>query len=219
MLRLEPSWTEHTRVPPDDLVALCHEEGCLFGADADFAYHKGGPLTRWFLDTLEGVAGDPDPDFAYTIDSRVHMLKPGWYPCIPGWHLDLIPRDAGGQPDIDNPPEGDRHWLCCIGDCSLTQFLASPVDLERPSREEIVYNSFNTQINRLVNSGRIYPSTVSSGSIVEFGPSDLHRGQAAHKDGWRFFIRCSKTKHRMPANQIRRQSNVYIPIADLDRGW
>jgi len=29
----------------------------------------------------------------YIIDVKVHMLMPGQYPCIPGWHLDMVPRD------------------------------------------------------------------------------------------------------------------------------
>lgn len=29
----------------------------------------------------------------YVIDIKVHMLMPGQYPCVPGWHCDFIPRD------------------------------------------------------------------------------------------------------------------------------
>jgi hypothetical protein len=217
-LKFVPTWrvTHELRVLIEE--HLIAREPMLFGADMQFASEKGGLLTSMFLGALDALGIDGVGKHI-TIDSRVHMLKPGWYPCIPGWHLDLIPRDDNNQPNIDNPPEGDTHWLMIFGDCSCTQFLGSPIELRRPLPDEVVYNSFNTQINREVHRGTVHPVPIEHGQLIQFGPKDLHRGVAAHKDGWRFFIRASATAHREPANQIRQNANVYVPIADLEKGW
>lgn len=45
----------------------------------------------------------------YRYDVKVHMLMPGQWPCIPGWHCDFVPRDEDKtlRPDLiddDAPP-------------------------------------------------------------------------------------------------------------------
>ncbi len=58
-------------------------EPMLFRATREFARFVGGPLTKAFLNALDWED--------CLIDSRVHMLMPGMYPCIPGWHHDDVP--------------------------------------------------------------------------------------------------------------------------------
>jgi len=81
----------------------------LFSASLAFADEQGGPITQEFLHKLKEVK----PDFfdhkeEIVLDSRVHMLKESWYPAIPGYHFDDIPRETwGGQPDLDSPDNND----------------------------------------------------------------------------------------------------------------
>lgn len=62
----------------------------FYRADMGFAWKHGGPITQDFL----GLLPQDWYDSPVTIDSRVHMLMPGWYPCIPGMHHDDIPPDS-----------------------------------------------------------------------------------------------------------------------------
>lgn len=62
-------------------------EKMFFNSDLVFAYENGGPITKSFIDNL------PEEWKTNSVfDSRVHMLMPGWYPAIPGWHHDDVPR-------------------------------------------------------------------------------------------------------------------------------
>jgi hypothetical protein len=67
-------------------------EPMLHRATAQFALENGGPLTRSFLLSLQ-LAWSAD----ILVDSRVHMLMPGMWPCIPGWHHDDVPRSRVGR--------------------------------------------------------------------------------------------------------------------------
>jgi hypothetical protein len=66
-------------------------EPMFFNCDLDFAWDNGGNITRSFISNLPYDWQDEGIVF----DSRVHMLMPGWYPAIPGFHHDDVPR-----PDI-----------------------------------------------------------------------------------------------------------------------
>lgn len=39
----------------------------------------------------------PEDPYDFTWDVKVHMLMPGQFPCIPGKHVDMIPRVNGKQ--------------------------------------------------------------------------------------------------------------------------
>lgn len=57
-------------------------------------------------------------------------------------------------------------------------------------------------------------------AVYEFAWWDLHRGMAASKDMWRYFIRVMETDHLAPKTDlrsvIRTQQQVYVP---LEYGW
>lgn len=65
-------------------------EPMLFNCDFKHAYDLGGPITGEFLDHI----ADHLPTEDIVVDSRVHMLMPGWFPCIPGFHHDDVPRSG-----------------------------------------------------------------------------------------------------------------------------
>lgn len=56
----------------------------------------------------------------FTWDIKVHMLMPRLYPCIPGWHVDNVPREGGPQRyDLVKPDAPMWMW---VSGGPLTQF-------------------------------------------------------------------------------------------------
>lgn len=104
-------------------------EPMFFNSDFQFAYENGGEITKAFLNALPDNWKVRDLVF----DSRVHMLMPGWYPAIPGWHHDDVPRApiptgqhfiTAGQPDYDNPRYRSEHIMGLVNaDVCPTQFI------------------------------------------------------------------------------------------------
>lgn len=201
------------------------DEPMLFSADPRFAYASGGILTRTILDKLT-QRGKFSPDDNVVIDTRVHMLKPGWIPAIGGWHCDAVPRGDDGQPVLNHPAiDGIRHYLCVV-DCgtgSMTEFLTKDVAEYLPTKASPGKNLWG-QHSELVNdyigsdpegAGVV---TLQSGQIYEFNARDYHRAIPATGHGWRFFFRASvNTLTKGPLNEIRKQVQVYLPHEDW--GW
>ena len=102
--------------------ASIKNEPMFFNSDLKFAYEKGGDITKSFIDNLPDDWKDN-----VVFDSRVHMLMPNWYPAIPGWHHDDIPRPTTtlGQPDYDNPSYQSEHIMGLVNaDICPTQFIS-----------------------------------------------------------------------------------------------
>lgn len=55
-------------------------------------YSQVGKYLPEILPILECVDTKTDLN-NYYVDAKVHMLMPGQFPCIPGWHRDGVPRD------------------------------------------------------------------------------------------------------------------------------
>lgn len=208
------------------------DEPMLFSADPIFAHAHGGSLTRYVLNALT-TRGKINPGEHVVIDTRVHMLKPGWIPAIGGWHCDAIPRGDDGQPVLDHPAiDGIRHYLCVI-DCgtgALTEFIRHNTLADKflpkvASPGKNLWGEHSELINEVLAGAKdfgldreFYVTTVKNGQIYEFGPRDYHRAIPATGDGWRFFFRASvNTLTRGPLNEIRQQVQVYLPHEDL--GW
>jgi len=184
-------------------------EPMIFGGDYGFCRRHGGPITQEFLDLLPTHYRD-EP---FILDSRVHMLKPGWMPCIGGWHLDDVPRSGSEmQPNFALVNPATEHVAAVIGDASLTEFLDEEVELWVPPRG-LIYKSFDAQME----SKNVRTKFVSSGVLFRFGSFDLHRGRPATKNGFRMFIRASSYSPRSPRNEIRNQTQVYVE--SFSEGW
>jgi hypothetical protein len=183
-------------------------EPMLYSASRHFAEAHGGPITQAVLRSMPVSAFCPDPGRYIVIDSRVHMLMPGMYPAIPGWHCDAWPRTDGGrgQPDPENKKdkEGVQHFVAMIGDCSRTEFMDETlvVNLDR----ERVWESVSRGIE---DEGSFETFHQAPNMIISFGPDQLHRATPATKRGWRFWLRLSHYQ-RPPLNQIRKQVQVYV---------
>jgi hypothetical protein len=56
----------------------------------------------------------------YSVDIKVHMLMPGQFPCIPGWHCDNVPR-VGGQQDWSKVDTKHKMY-CWVSNGPFTEF-------------------------------------------------------------------------------------------------
>lgn len=199
--------------------AQIKNEPMLFSASYDFARNHGGPITDDFLDCLAMDYGHLLDD-KLVIDSRVHMLMPGWYPCIPGWHHDDVPRTRrDGQPNYRKLDYKSKHFAVVVGDCSLTQFLYGKISLDIPRLGRTIYKDWNEQINHILGGTRRKPGLipVQPGLPIYFDWQTFHRGMPATKNGWRMFIRASWDTDRPKLDEIRNQTQVYM--SELEAGW
>lgn len=200
-----PAWT------PVDYA----NEPMLFSANPAFAWQNGGPMTRQALSVLL-EHGDmvwrqqEAPDLNWVIDTRVHMLMPGMFPAIGGWHCDAVPRPGGLYGDQPNPELYDERVTHCVvtfspGETSRTEFLLEPITAElRPGSR--VWSTVHEQV---VAQPRL-TQKIEHNSFISFDQGTLHRATAASAPGWRFFFRASLYSSK-PQNQIRRQVQVYMP--------
>jgi hypothetical protein len=184
----------------------------FFRADLDMVWRLGGPSLRRVLSAI-GFASR----WQYlSVDSRLHMLMPGMYPCIPGWHCDDFHRPDGKQPALakvmhEAPSE---HAAIVLGGCSLTRFVNEPitVDVWTPAGAN-VYGKAHALIEALE------PRTmqVAPGELWWFSPLSWHRGEPATARGWRYFLRITGSNHYEPRNELRTQTQVYMPAPF--EGW
>lgn len=190
----------------------------LYRADLSFALQKA-PILWDFVSHL------PINPFEYkyqSLDVKVTMLKRGWYPCIPGWHLDDFYRPTGAQPDLVNLHKHmSKHFMVVYGDASLTEFLTSSIELphwmERIGQETI-YGFYNRKINEMLEQHKL-SAPILSEHLYEFDSTSFHRGLPATRDGWRAFVRLTLGSERPPKNEVRSQVNVYVPHDELEAGW
>jgi hypothetical protein len=185
-------------------------EPMLHRATVEFAEASGGPLTHAFIIALglkEAI-----------IDSRVHMLMPGMFPCIPGWHHDDVPRErSDGQPNYDNPSYKSKHCMALWGDCSLTEFAIGTHDIEIPVLGKKIYKELSGVVESDCEREILTRVIAPERRLIFFNWNTWHQGKEATKKGFRFFIRATWDSNLMPRNEIRQNANVYMPI--LTEGW
>lgn len=204
-MRFEPHWQVTGAMTPRSQDEI-RKEPMLFACNFHRAKELGGPITREFLGKL--------PLADYVIDSKVAMLMPGFWPCIPGWHHDDVPRTrADGQPNYESPEYRARHVMAIVGDASLTEFIAEPVELPPVPIGRTIYQAWD----RMLDAMRPRTAFLKDCDVVSFTAGDFHRGSPATKAGWRFFIRATTCTTRPVMNERRTQVQVYL--ADPSVGW
>jgi len=199
------------------------KEPMFFNASVAYAKEHGGVVTRCFLDAL------PDGWDTAVFDSRVHMLMPGWYPAIPGWHHDDVPRPAippgqhfitAGQPDYDNPRYESEHILGLVnGDICPTKFALGQCIMPAIPEGELIYRKWHSEVNRLIAEGQLEEYSSPSGKLLYFDWQAFHSGVKATGNGWRWFGRLSRNTDRQNqiTNEIRSQVQVYLEFPM--EGW
>ena len=199
----EPSFHTIHKIDALPLGRVLREEQSMYQADMEFAYAMGGPITREFVSNLPF-----GPDDNVLIDIRVHQLRKGYYPAIPGYHLDWLPRtNKGADPVVDAIPDYD-HVVLIVAETSLTEFINQPVVLSLPSTGAFEYANY--ELKRI----GVDTEYVVSGDMVQFTSRDWHRPSPAQGEEWRLLIRASRVAHKKPTNKMVTQSQVYIPIEE-----
>jgi hypothetical protein len=198
-------------------------EPMFFRADMEFAAEHGGDLTKLFIDAAEEIWGDLS---GVLIDTRHHMLMPGMFPCIPGWHTDDADRSNPldhGQPNLFDPSYVTTHLLTIVdnGTQSLTEFKQGEIELNpavfRNKLRDDGQNYYKTadKLFSLTDPGMsVHPR---AGDVVAFDSHTWHRGAPARERGFRWFARMTRGSRHDVQNEIRSNAQVYI--AEASYGW
>lgn len=188
-------------------------ETMFFSASYDYAMQHGGEITRHVLKSL------PEEWRGGVFDSRVHMLMPGWWPAIPGYHHDDVPRSrSDNQPNYADPEYRSRHVLFSANAAiSPTTFALGRCALPDIEPGEKYYEKWHPLVEQLVKHGYLEEFEAPADTLVYFDWQSLHKAVPARKNGWRFFIRGSLDTTRAVRNEVRRQVQVYLE--DPMAGW
>lgn len=201
---------------PNFPASIVKNEPMLFNCDYAHSMLLGSVVTHAFLAALgQDICLRPD----FVLDTRVHMLMKGWWPCIPGWHHDDVPRTrSDGQPDYAAPAYRSKHALALIGDdvCS-TEFAIGRCEMPDVPLGQTIYERWDAEVTRLVTGGDLELYQPKPSTIVLFDCDTFHQGVPATGSGWRWFGRASWDTHRKPTNEVRRQAQVYLPFPKA--GW
>jgi hypothetical protein len=197
----------------------------LWCASIEDAIRYGGDITREAIGAMN-IRNDRK---YVVVDTKITMLKPGWCPAIPGWHVDGTPRttDEGltynfftGKPDIEQQDmmRPARFHLLVTGEGCLTNFVNQRVNIELPNKDARLFQKISKEINEKRNELDIL--TAPSCQVVEFDWWDIHEGVLATKSEWRYLIRVTETDLLAPETDLRKiirtQQQVY---AELNYGW
>lgn len=196
--------------------ATVKNEPMLFNCDLEHAFREGGEITRAFISALTG--GEQVIGQEIVIDTRVHMLMPTWFPCIPGWHHDDVARTrSDGQPDYATAPTVQHCMALVNGEVAPTQFALGVADFEEVPLGSIVYGVWHHEVERAILDGRLTRYSVPSNRCIYFDSAAWHQGVQAIGNGWRWFGRASWRTPRKPTNELRQQVQVYLPFPMA--GW
>lgn len=200
---------------PNDAVK---NEPMFFNSDLQFAYINGGRITRAFIDNLP----TDWKSCAVVFDSRVHMLMPGWFPAIPGYHHDDVPRPAipvgqhfatSGQPDYDNPRYRSEHIMGLVNaDICPTHFAVGECSMPEVANGDLIYRRWHTKVEQLMAEGSLDCEAAPDRTLIRFDCDAFHTGTKAVGSGWRWFGRVSRNTDRVNTvtNEIRQQVQVYL---------
>lgn len=200
-------------------------EPMFFNADLIYAYNHGGPITRDFIDNLPvDVQNSP-----CVFDSRVHMLMPGWYPAIPGYHHDDVPRPpipvgqhfvTAGQPDYDCPRYHSRHIMGLVnGDICPTEFALGGITMNHVKDGDLIYRQWHEEIKGHLAAGKMQHYKAPDRTLIGFDWQTFHQASTAVSNGWRWFGRVSWNTERVLSvtNEMRTQVQVYLEFPM--EGW
>ena len=186
------------------------------------AVKYGGELTRAALSVMD-LRGDRKH---VVVDTKVHMLMPGFTPAIPGWHTDGVPRGPNrdsvsrGAPDIFSQDDGTirphRYHLLVTGVGCLPEFVMAPLELDVSNDD--LYAGMSRDVKALGDT--VHTAPIPTCTAVSWDWWNIHRGITATRREWRFLIRVMETDMCEPIRDlrdiIRTQQQVYTP---MEFGW
>lgn len=204
-------------------------EPMFFNCDLNFAMEEGGDVTRSFISALppEWFMGD------VVFDSRVHMLMPGWYPAIPGFHHDDVPRPeripvgqhfaTAGQPDYRDMRYKAEHILGLVhAEVAPTEFAVGEIELpllDLSDPTQLVYRTWHYKVLEALAEGRMQRYEAPDRTLVQFDWQSFHQAVRARANGWRWFGRVTRNSDRTRriTNEIRSNAQVYLEFPM--EGW
>lgn len=189
----------------------------LFKATLQDATTYGGTAVQQALTHLPKLSTNKN----IIVDTKIHMLKKGMIPAIPGWHTDGVPRSNKNEARGNLPPDlskqegidGNRYHLFLAGcDCPTIFLKDRNVELEVPkSGDKDLYAKIDAQILDRKDLDR---EEIPMGCWWSWDWWELHTAQPAREDGWRLLIRVTETSFSKPITDLRQvisvQSQVYI---------
>lgn len=200
-------------------------ETMFFNCDLAFAFDNGGPITRSFIMNLP----DDWNNDQVVIDTRIHMLMPGWYPAIPGYHHDDVPRPdipagqhflTAGQPDYDTPRYLSEHIIGLVNaDVCPTHFATGRATFSEVPEGKTIYKHWHPEVLRHIEDGNLKQWEAPDRTLLQFNHATWHTGSKAVKNGWRWFGRVSRNTDRVKkiTNEIRVNAQVYLEFPM--EGW
>lgn len=197
----------------------------LWNASYDDAIKYGGDITRQAIRCMN-IQHDRKN---IIVDTKIHMLMPGWSPSILGWHCDGAPRDKSNNPNGLEPPDtfalenlrANRYHIMVTGTGCLTQYINRPIYVDIPvSPSQEVYAIMSKYIQKYIQQYPEIVSTFDSCGIYQFDWWSIHTGVLATKKEWRYLIRVCESDYYEPRKDLREiirlQSQIYSP---MDFGW
>lgn len=142
-----------------------------------------------------------------------------WFPCIPGFHHDDVPRNnVDGQPNYDNPEYYSKHAMALVnGEVCPTEFALGECELPKVEEGEVIYKHWHNDVVKLLKEKKLRSFSAPTNQIIYFDWQTIHQGTQAVKAGWRWFARASINTNRKPTNERRNQVQVYL--AEPMAGW
>lgn len=166
----------------EPLISELTEEIYFKYANLHFVETRCGPYTKELL-RLVPIRGKHK---FVLVDVKVHHLKKGDYPAIPGWHIDCVKH-------YNNDTKDDVHHLFVTGQYCLTRFLKNPIELD-------IASDYRISVPREAEF-----IEAPSCQFVTFTRNHLHDCQMAKEDETRYLIRITETDIIKPNNQIRKE--------------
>lgn len=204
-------------------ISTINKEPMFFKSHISFVRQHAGPITKAFLDCVPSGWDD------CVIDSRAHMLMNGWYPAIPGFHHDDVPRPpiepgqhllTAGQPDYDNTKYFSEHLLGLVNaEVCPTEFAIGECEMPAVPDGGLIYREWHKEVVKLLENGGLKSVNAKSGQIIYFDWQTFHQATKAVGSGWRWFIRLTRNSDEvlMAKNEIRKQVQVYLEFPM--EGW
>lgn len=197
----------------DDAIS---KEAQIFSGSWEFVEEQDSPIAHECLSLLEGLQ-DGWSHSNVVIDTRVHMLQPGMFPAIPGWHLDAVPRNVKtGQPDLADANVETQHATLFLGPAP-TRFLRAQLLVPETPHGANTYSVLHNQVEKLLASITLKDEAARPGYFTLFDSQGIHRAAAAEIPGWRYFFRATRGSHLRARNELRTQTQVYV--SSLGAGW
>lgn len=201
------------------------KEPMFFNSNLNFALQNGGNITKSFIASLPQDWLIDNVVF----DSRIHMLMPGWYPAIPGWHHDDVPRPeipagqhfiTAGQPDYDNPRYKAEHIMGLVNaNICPTEFALGKCEMSQIVGDDLIYRQWHKEVNEKLEESSLTKFKAPDRTLLYFDWQTFHQGNVAVSNGWRWFGRVSRNTDRTKkiTNEIRSQVQVYLEFPM--EGW